>query len=77
MTAKNKNPLIEAELLELFEHDMESVTDEEFLRMATFLREESAKYETELEVRSVKRKAKAANAKGTNLSDILSDSLED
>jgi uncharacterized protein YktA (UPF0223 family) len=65
------------QLLELFEKDVESWTDDEILQSMHFMRTQSAKYEKELDARADKKKAKAAKAtQGVTLNDILSDSLD-
>lgn len=73
----SENPMAEVSLLDLFEKDPASWTDEEIDKIVVALRTQSAEYEKELDLRKAKKKAREEKAKSTTLDDILKGNLDD
>lgn len=73
---KKKDLMDQVELLALLEEDVEVWSDETVERSVTFLREQSEKYEKELEARAVKKQAKKDKAENPmSIQAILDDTL--
>lgn len=73
----SENPMAEVSLLDLFEKDPASWTDEEIDKIVVALRTQSAEYEKELDLRKAKKKAREEKAKSTTIDDILKGNLDD